>query len=96
LSRPGIDVAVLPDDADDAAILDLEMSLQMVQLVHQDYTFTNELLLLDKCKKLNYTDKQIAEKMKWSRGWQKKLDERFQLLKLINEIRDSMSPICFR
>jgi ParB-like chromosome segregation protein Spo0J len=94
LSRPGIDVAVLPDDADDAAILDLEMSLQMVQLVHQDYTFTNELLLLDKCKKLNYTDKQIAEKMKWSRGWQKKLDERFQLLKLINEIRDSMSPIC--
>jgi hypothetical protein len=90
LNKPGIDVAVLPDDVDDAAILDLEMSLQMVQLVHQDYTFTNELLLLEKCKILKYTDKQIAEKMKWSRGWQKKLDERFQLLRLINEIRDTM------
>lgn len=93
LNKPGIDVAVLPDDVDDAAILDLEMSLQMVQLVHQDYTFTNELLLLEKCKLLKYSDKQIAEKMKWSRGWQNKLDKRFQLLRLINEIRDSMQPI---
>lgn len=93
LNKAGVDVAVLPDDVDDAAILDLEMSLQMVQLVHQDYTFTNELLLLEKCKVLKYSDKQIAEKMKWSRGWQKKLDERFQLLRLINEIRDSMQPI---
>lgn len=93
LNKPGIDVAVLPDDVDDAAILDLEMSLQMVQLVHQDYTFTNELLLLEKCKALKYSDKQIAEKMKWSRGWQKKLDERFQLLRLINEIRDYMQPV---
>jgi hypothetical protein len=93
LNKPGIDVAVLSDDVDDAAILDLEMSLQMVQLVHQDYTFTNELLLLEKCKVLKYSDKKIAEKMKWSRGWQKKLDERFQLLRLINEIRDFMQPI---
>jgi hypothetical protein len=87
LGKTGVDVAVLPDDADDAAILDLEMFLQMVHLTHQDYTFTNELLLLEKCKKLGNSDKQIAEKMKWTRGWQKKLDEKFQLLKLINEIR---------
>ena len=93
LNKAGVDVAVLPDDVDDAAILDLEMSLQMVQLVHQDYTFTNELLLLEKCKVLKYSDKQIAEKMKWSRGWQKKLDERFQLLRLINEIRDVMQSV---
>lgn len=93
LNKAGVDVAVLPDDVDDAAILDLEMSLQMVQLVHQDYTFTNELLLLEKCKVLKYSDKQIAEKMKWSRGWQKKLDERFQLLRLINEIRDLMQSV---
>lgn len=91
LGKTGVDVAVLPDDADDAAILDLEMFLQMVHLTHQDYTFTNELLLLEKCKKLGNTPKQIADKMKWSRGWQKKLDERFQLLKLINEIR-ALSP----
>ncbi len=87
LGKTGVDVAVLPDDADDAAILDLEMFLQMVHLTHQDYTFTNELLLLEKCRKLGNTDKQIADKMKWTRGWQKKLDEKFQLLRLINEIR---------
>jgi hypothetical protein len=92
LGKTGVDVAVLPDDADDAAILDLEMFLQMVHLTHQDYTFTNELLLLEKCKKLGNTDKQIAEKMKWTRGWQKKIDEKFQLLKLINEIRALSSP----
>jgi hypothetical protein len=97
LGKTGVDVAVLPDDADDAAILDLEMFLQMVHLTHQDYTFTNELLLLEKCKKLGNTDRQIADKMKWSRGWQKKLDEKFQLLKLINEIRGlSPTPLAYQ
>lgn len=97
LGKSGVDVAVLPDDADDAAILDLEMFLQMVHLTHQDYTFTNELLLLEKCKKLGNTDKQIADKMKWSRGWQKKLDEKFQLLRLINEIRSlSQPPLAYK
>lgn len=96
LGKTGVDVAVLPDDADDNAILDLEMSLQMVHLTHQDYTFTNELLLLEKCKKLGNTHKQIADKMKWSRGWQKKLDEKFQLLRLINEIIDlSATPLAY-
>ncbi len=97
LGKTGVDVAVLPDDADDAAILDLEMFLQMVHLTHQDYTFTNELLLLEKCRKLGNTDKQIAEKMKWTRGWQKKLDERFQLLRLINDIRSlSKVPLAYQ
>jgi len=97
LGKTGVDVADLPDDADDAAILDLEMFLQMVHLTHQDYTFTNELLLLEKCKKMGNTDKQIAEKMKWTRGWQKKLDEKFQLLKLINEIRGlSSTPLAYQ
>ena len=91
LGVPGADVAVLPDDADDNAILDLEMFLQMVHLTHQDYTFTNELLLIDKCRKLGNTDKQIADKMKWVKGWQRKIDEKFQLLKLINEIM-KLSP----
>jgi len=96
LGKAGVDVAVLPDGADDNAILDLEMFLQMVHLTHQDYTFTNELLLLDKCKKLGNTDKQIADKMKWSRGWQKKLNEKFQLLRLINEIINlSPKPLAY-
>jgi hypothetical protein len=92
LGSNGVNVAVLPDDADDSAILDLEMSLQMVHLTHQDYTFTNELLLIEKCRRVGNNDRQIADKMKWSRGWQKKLDEKFQLLKLINEIRTESNP----
>ena len=96
LNKPGVDVAVLPDDVDDTAILDLELFLQMVHLTHQDYTFTNELLLLEKCRKLGNTDKQIIDKMKWSRGGQKKLDEKFQLLHLINEIRaESPTPLAY-
>jgi hypothetical protein len=96
LGKTGVDVAVLPEDADDAVILDLEMFLQMVHLTHQDYTFTNELLLLEKCRKLGNSDKQIAEKMKWTRGWQKKLDEKFQILRIINEIRSlSSTPLAY-
>lgn len=96
LNKPGVDVAVLPDDVDDTAILDLELFLQMVHLTHQDYTFTNELLLLEKCRKLGNTDKQIIDKMKWARGGQKKLDEKFQLLHLINEIRaESPLPLAY-
>ena len=96
LGKPGVDVAVLPDDADDAAILDLEMFLQMVHLTHQDYTFTNELLLIEKCRSLGNSDKQIADKMKWNRGWQKKVDEKFQLLRLIKEIRAlSATPLAY-
>lgn len=91
-----MDVAVLPDDVDDTAILDLELFLQMVHLTHQDYTFTNELLLLEKCRKLGNTDKQIIDKMKWARGGQKKLDEKFQLLHTINEIRaESPLPLAY-
>ena len=97
LGKAGVDVAVLPDDADAAAILDLEMVLQMVHLTHQDYTFTNELLLLEKCRKLGNSDEQIAKKMKWVRGWQKKVNEKFQLLRLINEIRGvSRIPIAYK
>ena len=96
LNKPGVDVAVLPDDVDDTAILDLELFLQMVHLTHQDYTFTNELLLLEKCRKLGNTDKQIIDKMKWARGGQKKLDEKFQLLHTINEIRaESPLPLAY-
>ena len=96
LGTTGVDVAVLPEDADDTAILDLEMYLQMIHLTHQDYTFTNELLLLEKCSKLGNTDRQIANKMKWSRGWQRKLDEKFQLLRLINEIMSlSQKPLTY-
>lgn len=87
IGSEGVDVAVLPEDAGNREFLDLEMSLQMRRLTHQDYTFTNGLLLMDKYKKHGNNDKQLALKMGWLRGGQKKVDQAFQLLQLIQEIR---------
>ena len=92
LGADGVDVAVLPDDALAADFLDLEMSLQMRRLTHQDYTFTNELLLMKKYKDFNHNEKQLATKMGWFRGWQKKINNSFQLLSLVEEIRTLTVP----
>lgn len=92
IGAEGVDVAVLPEDAGNREFLDLEMSLQMRRLTHQDYTFTNELLLMDRYKKFGHTDKQLATKMGWLRGGQKKVDQATQLLQLIKEIRKLTTP----
>lgn len=92
LGMNGVDVAVLPDDANDLVFLDLEMSLQMTQLTHQDYTFTNKLLLMQKYKQALNNDKQLALKMGWLRNGEKKVLAHFRYLSLINEIRLLTSP----
>lgn len=94
LGTEGMDVAVLPEDADETVFLDLEMSLQMTTLTHQDYTFTNTLLLMEKYSKF-HGDKQLAEKMNWTRGGEKKIKSHFKYLNLINEIRE-LGPIPIR
>ncbi len=92
LGVDGVDVAVLPADAMAKDFLDLEMSLQMRRLTHQDYTFTNELLLIDKYRRAGHTEKELAKKMGWIRGWKKKVDEASQLLQLVKEIRKLADP----
>lgn len=92
LGVDGVDVGVLPADAMAKDFLDLEMSLQMRRLTHQDYTFTNELLLIEKYRNAGHTDKELARKMGWIRGWQKKVNEASQLLQLVKEIRKLSSP----
>lgn len=92
LGVDGVDVAVLPADALAKDFLDLEMSLQMRRLTHQDYTFTNELLLIDKYRKAGHSEKELAKKMGWIRGWKKKVDEASQLLQLVKEIRSLTTP----
>lgn len=92
LGVDGVDVAVLPADAMTKDFLDLEMSLQMRRLTHQDYTFTNELLLIDKYRRAGHTEKELAKKMGWIRGWKKKVDEASQLLQLVKEIRKLAEP----
>lgn len=92
LGISGVDVAVLPRDAGPREFLDLEMSLQMAQLTHQDYTFTNELLLIERYKDFGHNDSDIAKKMNWLRNGKKKVDQKFQLLSLVKELRDTANP----
>jgi hypothetical protein len=92
LGGEGVDVAVLPADAMARDFLDLEMSLQMRRLTHQDYTFTNELLLIEKYRSAGHSEKELAKKMGWIRGWKKKVDEASQLLLLVKEIRKLSDP----
>ena len=44
----GIDVAILPADVTQQDLLDIETNQQMQQLVHQNYSFTNQLLMTKK------------------------------------------------
>jgi len=92
LGVDGVDVAVLPADAMARDFLDLEMSLQMRRLTHQDYTFTNELLLIEKYRASGHSDKELATKMGWIRGWKRKVDEAAQLLGLVKEVRRLTTP----
>jgi hypothetical protein len=91
LGEKGMDVAVLPEDADDRVFLDLEMALQMTRLTHQDYTFTNELLLMNKYSKY-HGDKQLAMKMGWLRGGERKIQSHYKYLNLIDEVRGLAEP----
>jgi hypothetical protein len=87
IGASGIDVAVLPEDALPEDFLDIEMSLQMTQLTHQDYTFTNQLLLMKRYLDRGHTWKELAQKMGWMRNAEKKIEQSIRILHLINEIR---------
>ena len=87
LGATGILVAVLPEDAGPADFLDLEMSLQMQKLTHQDYTFTNRLLLMKRYLDLGHTNKELATQMGWQKFVDKKVTQHMRMLELINEIR---------
>ena len=88
LSAEGVDVAVLPIDANDQDYLNLEMSLQMMKLTHQDFTFTNELKLIKKYLAAGHDMERLAKKMAWTRNKKKKFSESLQLIELVQEIRD--------
>jgi hypothetical protein len=83
----GIDVAVLPEDALPEDFLDIEMSLQMMKLTHQDYTFTNQLLLMKRYLDRGHTNRELALKMGWIRNANKKIEQSARLLELLNEVR---------
>jgi hypothetical protein len=89
----GIEVAVLPHDVTAEDLLDLEMGLQMSRLVHQDYSFTNELLMMDRYIKSGKTKKELAKKMAWLRNGLKKVDQHLRMLSIIEDVRRECSDM---
>jgi hypothetical protein len=87
LGLQGFDVAVLPEDANDDDFFDIEMRLQLRKNVHQDYTFTNELLLLDSYLTRTGNEQATINAMQWKRDGKKKLRLYQGYLALIQEIR---------
>lgn len=92
LGIDGIDVAVLPPTAGDEDLVGVEMSLQMTQLTHQDYSFANQLTMMRRFLDSGKTHKELAEKMAWIRLGEKKVREHMRYLDLIEEVRE-LSPI---
>lgn len=91
LGLPGFDVAVLPPDATNDDFFKIEMSLQLRKLVHQNYTFTNELLLVDNYLSRTKNEQSTIDAMQWKRDGKKKLRLFQGYLALIQEIR-SLNP----
>jgi hypothetical protein len=67
IEKKYIRVAVLPEDATQEEIDELELRLQMKQDLKQDYTFTNELLFVDELiTRYSRTHEQIALDLRWA------------------------------
>ena len=88
-----IEVAVTRNSFTETDIANIEMNLQMVKLVQQDYTFTNELIFMR-----NYMNKQgkseeaLARQMDWRRGGKKKVRQHIRILGMIEEVRALKNP----
>ncbi|MDG1003925.1 MAG: hypothetical protein P8N58_03515 [Emcibacteraceae bacterium] len=84
-----MDVAVLPDDLGPQDVIDIEVNLQMRKLVHQDYTFTNQLRLIKKLESQGRSHRDIAKSLAWNRSGEKKVQQHLRFLKIIEEARDA-------
>ena len=96
LDKGYIKVAVLPGDATEREIADLEVQLQMQRDFKQDYTFTNELLFVqDLTERYGYSTSRVAEIL---RRREKDVEQFIRLLALIREIQrrsDNKIPLKF-
>lgn len=87
IGETGIDVAVLPEDANSNDFFSVEMSLQMDNLIEQEYTFTNQLLLVKSLRERLPNDQAIFSALNWQRNQSKRLNENLRWLQLVEEIR---------
>lgn len=94
--RDFIRVAVLPADASNSEIDQLELRLQMKRDFREKYTFTNELLFIrDLYVEHNYSTSRIARDLNWAtsekpaelKKGQAKVDRSIRMLHYIREIQ---------
>ncbi len=96
LGETGIDVAVLPTNTTQEDLLSVEMALQMTQLTHQDYSFTNQLLMMRRYLDSGKSALELAKEMAWLRRGERKVKEHMRYLDYIEEIRElSTVPIAY-
>ena len=88
IGKTGMDVAVLPASATDDDFFDVEASIQLRKLVHRDYTFTNQLLLVASLKSRFDSEDAIFEALDWKRDGAKRLAEHERRLALVEEARE--------
>lgn len=88
LGEQYVEVAVLPENITEGDVLSIEMDLQVTDLVHQDYSFTNELLLMRRYLDKGGSEKELARKMGWVRRGEIKVKTSMRLLKIIEEVRN--------
>ena len=81
------DVAVLPSDANDEDFFEIEMSLQLRPTVHQDYTFTNQLLLIEATYERTRNDELTFQYLQWKRDGAKRLKKSLGYLEIIKDVR---------
>lgn len=85
LGETHIKVALLPSDAGEKEIAQLELRLQMQRDLKQEYTFTNELLFVDDLiSNFEYTNEQVA---KLIRRDERDVEQFTRLLALVREIQ---------
>lgn len=94
--KPGfanIEVAVTRESFTETDIANIEMNLQMVKLVQQDYTFTNELIFMKNfMDKLGKSEEALARQMDWRRSGKKKVRQHMRILGMIDEVRSLKDP----
>jgi hypothetical protein len=90
LNSAGMLVGVLPKSANGKDLLLIQSDLQMQRWIHQDYSFTNELLFLEELKDtLGLDNANIVKRLGWKSGRasEKKLEKKFRLLRIIRDVR---------
>jgi hypothetical protein len=93
-----IDLIILPEDATQQEIDELELRLQMQQELRQDYTFTNELLFVeDLISTYRFAAEDVAKALRWAtssepselRRGRERVEQSTRMLSIIREIQDT-------